>query len=627
MEKTIIFLMVFFLPLIGFSQSEVSGDEDNNVFFMSTPKDYELKKEKIVLNVTKDNYSFENSAFNVEVLETDDINSLPFSSTSEVLDFVPSVAMQRGGEFIQPSIPTIYGSDLSHTKVVVDGVELNSQLDGAVDMSIFQLSTIDRLEIATGPMSSLWGSSLGGVIFIKTKDPVEPGVSADISYGDNNMVRGSLETAFKLGSGSFIVIPQYTSTDGYMPQGESTREGCLLKSFFDLTDSFKMEFMANWNDADIQEYEQPRFGIRSELDSRNSFSGLKFIFDPFLSQDKLKADLFFNGFENKGERRRYLLDDTAIDPYDTTTFDENRMGVRGDISYQEDSYSVMLESNYDKSNLESNNFTGEKEVSSYYFSANYKGEITDNAYEQVFIRFDGNDAYNDETSYGIGMGLNDIYEWKINLTFSRDFNAPPLIYRYMDRPEFGLLSNPDLGAETAYTTNLAFEKIFFETLLFKLKVYYQEMDDGIILEADENSNYFYANHDSLKRQGVEATLACDIFESSVIRLGGAFNDVVSDETNEIIPDRVRLKYNLAFETDLTEKLKFDIIGYYYWWNMDSFYNAKDRNFVFDSKLSYKVNERGQIYLTCKNLFNTEQYWIDVYPNPERNFEAGVSLKF
>ena len=54
---------------------------------------------------------------------------------------------------------------------MVDGISLNNLSDNFADVGAFPVGEIDRIEIIKGPASSVWGSSLGGVINIITRSP------------------------------------------------------------------------------------------------------------------------------------------------------------------------------------------------------------------------------------------------------------------------------------------------------------------------------------------------------------------------------------------------------------------------------------------------------------------------
>ncbi|MCP6193461.1 TonB-dependent receptor plug domain-containing protein, partial [Klebsiella pneumoniae] len=72
-----------------------------------------------------------------------------------------------------PTQVRIRGANPGKSLVLVDGVPVNdaAEINGAYDFSGFELGDIDRIEVLSGPQSSLWGSdAIGGVIAFTTRE-------------------------------------------------------------------------------------------------------------------------------------------------------------------------------------------------------------------------------------------------------------------------------------------------------------------------------------------------------------------------------------------------------------------------------------------------------------------------
>lgn len=70
--------------------------------------------------------------------------------------------------------------------LLLDGVRLNQNSSGAALSHFIPLGIIKRVEIIKGAASSSWGSALGGVINIITKDVGKsnrPTGNINVSYG------------------------------------------------------------------------------------------------------------------------------------------------------------------------------------------------------------------------------------------------------------------------------------------------------------------------------------------------------------------------------------------------------------------------------------------------------------
>ena len=103
---------------------------------------------------------------NVVVIDEEEIRQLPARDLGEVLKYVAGIDIGPRQGFGRATSISIQGSDSRHVRVMIDGIPLNSQVSEAVDPSRFPLENIKRIEVIKGASSSVWGSSLGGVVNI-----------------------------------------------------------------------------------------------------------------------------------------------------------------------------------------------------------------------------------------------------------------------------------------------------------------------------------------------------------------------------------------------------------------------------------------------------------------------------
>jgi len=122
---------------------------------------------------------------------------------SQTTDLVELLGRQAGIEFAQSGGPgsqaSIFmrGTNSNQLLLLVDGVPLNSALDGAPAIGRITTDSIERIEIVRGNLSSLYGSSaIGGVIQIFTRAGGKPGAQAQAELGerDTRSASGSVST-------------------------------------------------------------------------------------------------------------------------------------------------------------------------------------------------------------------------------------------------------------------------------------------------------------------------------------------------------------------------------------------------------------------------------------------------
>ncbi|MGK3993523.1 TonB-dependent receptor plug domain-containing protein [Sorangium sp. So ce1024] len=82
------------------------------------------------------------------------------------------------GSLGNPSAIQIQGFDLDRVLVLEDGERVIGDAGGAIDLSSLPLSDVSRIELVTGPTSSLYGASaIGGVVNVLSAPPALPGFS------------------------------------------------------------------------------------------------------------------------------------------------------------------------------------------------------------------------------------------------------------------------------------------------------------------------------------------------------------------------------------------------------------------------------------------------------------------
>lgn len=111
---------------------------------------------------------------------------------ADILPDVPGLSVYRAG-FGGVTSVRMRGTSQDKSLVLVDGVPVNdpSQPAGGFDFAGFDLGDVERIEVLSGPQSSLWGSNaIGGVIAFTTREL--GGVRAEAEAGSFDTVRGRL---------------------------------------------------------------------------------------------------------------------------------------------------------------------------------------------------------------------------------------------------------------------------------------------------------------------------------------------------------------------------------------------------------------------------------------------------
>jgi outer membrane cobalamin receptor len=143
------------------------------------------------------------------VIPREQIEAGGYRTVAEVLRLVPGLDLVRSGGDGAVTFAELRGGNSTQTLVLVDGQRLNSPFFPGYDLSGLTTENVERIEIARGPFSALYGSdALGGVIQIFTRRPA-PGFSgtATLEAGSAGQRGGWLYGGF--GSGTFTGAAAY----------------------------------------------------------------------------------------------------------------------------------------------------------------------------------------------------------------------------------------------------------------------------------------------------------------------------------------------------------------------------------------------------------------------------------
>lgn len=107
----------------------------------------------------------------ITVITAEDLQKRQTSVLTDVLREIPGVAVSRNGQVGGLTAVRIRGAESRHTKVLIDGVEVNDPSgNNDFDFANLLAGDVERIEVLRGPQSVLYGSNaIGGVINVITK--------------------------------------------------------------------------------------------------------------------------------------------------------------------------------------------------------------------------------------------------------------------------------------------------------------------------------------------------------------------------------------------------------------------------------------------------------------------------
>jgi outer membrane cobalamin receptor len=171
-----------------------------------------------------------------------DLDRLGVLTVGEALQFLPEIQMRLYGGVGALDVPSIRGSSPNQVLVLLDGIPVNSVMQGLFDLSTISTAVVQRVEVLRGPFSALYGgSALGGVINVITSDALGEHLSARGGGFGNTGASGRWSTADRRVT---IAADQFAS-DGARLNSDVTSTTVVSKATWDMAATDTMTLTLN----------------------------------------------------------------------------------------------------------------------------------------------------------------------------------------------------------------------------------------------------------------------------------------------------------------------------------------------------------------------------------------------
>ena len=203
--------------------SETLIDSDTTLdseTFVDSESTFEVESsiDTIVVTGTRIEQTAAEAGSTVRVIDAGEIEARGFSYALDALAGAPGVTINQNGAFGGAATVRIRGASSDHTLVLVDGVSVNdaSAPGGGYNFARLDTESIERIEVLSGPHSTLWGTdAIGGVVSITTKGP-SAGLTGDVfvQAGSFGTLRRGASISNAGAVGDFRLAATQLATDG-----------------------------------------------------------------------------------------------------------------------------------------------------------------------------------------------------------------------------------------------------------------------------------------------------------------------------------------------------------------------------------------------------------------------------
>ena len=435
----------------------------------------------------------ESTPASVTVITKKDIDERAARSVADVLREVPGLSVSRTGSLGKTTSVFIRGASSKQTLVLWNGVEINDPYFSGYNWGQFSTVGVQRIEVARGPFSSLYGAdAVGGVVNIITSGGGDH-AEADFAAGGRGLINGVVAVGQTAGPATFNLAAEHRQDDGFAPN-DNDRQNSFLGGFtfapmrtfsigltgrlasYDLgvprnTNDFATAYVATPHHRESGKEWQLALPLSAEFGAIHT--------DLRLShghRDDHNEDPDAKSFGSTISTRR-----TAhLSARRATAIGTIVAGAETEMSEAENSDSFGLD--ITKRHRSSNALFVEDRLSRGAF------ELSAGA------RYDHYDTFGSQTSPRIGVGWTRARH-KLHAAYGQAFRAPQIGELYL--PFFG---NPDLHPEHSRSGEVGYDRFFGANASLSVTAFRSTFRDLIIYDLAANR---FANVGHARSEGVE----------------------------------------------------------------------------------------------------------------------------
>ncbi|SPD72176.1 conserved exported hypothetical protein [uncultured Desulfobacterium sp.] len=625
----LIFSALTFLGPPAFAQSE----EEMDILRM-----YYKEKDLVVSSATRYPKPISQAAENITVVTANEIEMMNAHTVAEVLNRIPGFFVVSNQDFGASSILQIQGSEDRHVLVLVDGVEWNFMAGGTAVTNSIPVGIIERIEVIKGPASSAWGSSLGGVVNIITKDAgtdKKPSGSVQASYGKKDCQDYRAEAAGMAGPVGYYLSAGSQDSDGLKSSRDFDTYNLYSKMRIPIAEKVTAGLSVGYSQPDMGYGDYIMYDFTSEGMERAFFTtgtlnaalNSEVNFELSLYHFRQKHALVGEslGLTGNNGPKGEVLDQQIVD--------EETTGASSKLIWTHGIHTALLGADIHEGDLDQERYIPN------FFQLRTHPELRKRS---VFVndtividrfsiipgaRYD----YDSVTGSFLSPSLGATYKISENSlvrgSVARGFNSPPL--SFTSGGGFFLDPNPALDSEEVWSYQVGAESTALRYLWIKGTIFRHEIDDTITLDyRGPANNDQYINKGEITRQGFELEAQTAPWHDLSFLAGYCYVDL--DPTSESGSSNI-YSYSFGVEYDGVETLKAELFGRYVWWDLDDDFGARYDDFIWDLNLIKNIWSRQtnavDIFATIHNLFDGAHYVKGWDRNPGTWAEAGIRIKF
>ena len=293
----------------------------------------------------------QNTASSVSVITTADINKSDGIILTPVLNKIPGVTMQQGA--LNTNRITIRGIGArsqygtNKIKAYFDGIPLSSG-DGETTIDDIDLASIEKIEIIKGPNSTSFGSGLGGVIHLFSRETplLESFGKSTVTFGSFGLLQNRLSAGYSDSKTNVFASFTDLQSEGFRENSSYDRKSFNLHAKQKINSKGSFSFLGTFtrlkafipssiNETDLKNNPEKAAATWAAAQGFESYD--KFMlglgYDHQFSEKWSLQTSIFSNFKDAYEPR----------PFDILDEKTSSLGLRSNVNYKDQLFSLPFE--------------------------------------------------------------------------------------------------------------------------------------------------------------------------------------------------------------------------------------------------------------------------------------------
>lgn len=569
----------------------------------------------------------------VVVVSESTMETLQIATVIDLMARLPGISISKSGGLGTAAALRIRGAEAGQTLVLIDGIRINdlSAPDGAYNFGNLTVDNIERVEILSGPQSTLYGSdAIGGVVSIITKRPDQPVTAgATFEVGSLETARASAYLGTRNGDFSAMMAVQGLHTngisaadddagnseaDGFDTAGvrihlsEKINEHLTLEGFW--------HFSRSWAEFDIFSF--PTFSIMDGdgVTRSKEFQGA--VEASWVNASKRwhnSVRLSWAGGQRRDQENGKLSFDAnshnrVLDFLSTVEMAKNWTLL---VGAQHQSQDIHIDTFGDyASTLEAHagvmGVFGEAEIKPL-----QQLNLT------VGARRDHHQYFGDHATWRATAAYR-FFDMRtlLRVNWGTAYKAPTLFQL------FSPFGDPALRPEESRGWEVAVERELLVNQIRGSLVYFQRSSTNQIdfdLQASQFTNLL-----TTRAQGIEMRMAIAFRDTTTIDLNYTHINSFNEQTGRVLPRRPKNLFNLNVDYRVTPRLSLGL-GVFFSGRQEDGENFLDAYKTVDLRTQYSLSERITLFARIENVFDEDYQTVRGYGTPGLLMFCGLRARY